>query len=148
MPPIRTLLALAALALAACAPPPAEAPPAPASDADPAGLIASLTVEPGPDSVRMVLQVTNAGTAPVELAFSSGQTYDFAVQGGGREIWRWSADRGFTQALRTETLAAGETRAWAESWTPPRGTTGTLTATATLTSSSHPVERTTQFRLP
>ena len=136
------------LALAACTPPPAEGPgPLPgAGEASP--LIASLSVQPGADSVRLTLQVTNAGTTPVALSFSSGQSYDFAVRSGGTTLWTWSADRGFIQALRTETLAAGETRTWSESWTPPRGTSGTLTAVATLTSTSHRVERATEFRLP
>jgi hypothetical protein len=55
----------------------------------------------------------------------------------------------FTQALRAETLAPGETRAFHESWRPAPELRGKLlTATARLTSSSHPVERTQAFRLP
>ena len=147
---IRALLALSfasilgGCAVCRCAPPV----PAPRGEAEASPLIASLSVQPGADSVRLTLQVTNAGTTPVTLAFSSGQIYDFAVRSGGTNLWTWSADRGFIQALRTETLAAGETRTWSESWTPPRGTSGTLTAVATLTSTSHPVERATEFRLP
>lgn len=148
MPTIRALFPLAVLALAACTPPPAGGPPAPGADASAAALISSLTVQPTADSVRLVLQVTNAGTSPVQLRFSSGQTYDFAVRSAAGTLWTWSADRMFTQALRTETMAAGETRTWSESWAPPRGTTGALTAVGTLTSTSHPVERTTNFRLP
>ncbi|HEY7769673.1 BsuPI-related putative proteinase inhibitor [Longimicrobium sp.] len=142
------LLIAVALALAACTPPAGgPAPRAGAGDAA-SPLIASLSVQPGADSVRLTLQVTNAGTTPVTLSFSSGQSYDFAVRSGGTTLWTWSADRSFMQALRTETLGAGETRTWSESWTPPRGTSGSLTAVATLTSTSHPVERSTEFRLP
>jgi hypothetical protein len=147
MPPV--LLIALALALAACTPPPAGAPgPLPGAGDASSPLIASLSVQPGADSVRLTLQVTNAGTTPVTLSFSSGQSYDLAVRGGGTTLWTWSADRTFLQALRSETLAAGETRTWSESWTPPPGTSGTLTAVATLTSTSHPVERSTEFRLP
>ncbi|HZG43818.1 MAG TPA: BsuPI-related putative proteinase inhibitor [Longimicrobium sp.] len=143
------LLIALPLALAACAPPSAEETgPRPGAGDAASPLIASLSVQPGADSVRLTLQVTNAGTTPVTLSFSSGQSYDFAVRGGGTTLWTWSADRTFIQALRSETLAAGETRTWSESWTPPRGTSGPLTAVATLTSTSHPVERTTEFRLP
>lgn len=144
------LLIAVALALAACTPVPSAEGPAPLPGAGDAAspLIASLSVQPGADSVRLTLQVTNAGTTPVTLSFSSGQSYDFAVRSGGTTLWTWSADRGFIQALRSETLAAGETRTWSEGWTPPRGTSGTLTAVARLTSTSHPVERATEFRLP
>ncbi|HEX8317827.1 BsuPI-related putative proteinase inhibitor [Longimicrobium sp.] len=143
------LLIALALALAACTPPSAEVPgPLPGAGDAASPLIASLSVQPGADSVRLTLQVTNAGTTPVTLSFSSGQSYEFAVRGGGTTLWTWSADRTFLQALRSETLAAGETRTFSESWTPPRGTSGPLTAVATLTSTSHRVERTAEFRLP
>jgi hypothetical protein len=142
------LLTVFALALAACTPPAAAPGPASGSGGDASPLVASLSVQPAADSVRLLLQVTNTATAPVRLSFSSGQTYDFTVRAGGTTLWTWSADRTFIQALRTETLAAGETRTFTETWMPPRGTTGTLTAEATLTSTSHPVKRGTEFRLP
>jgi hypothetical protein len=127
--------------------------PAPGGAAGPANgaaapLVSSLSVAPAADSVRLTLQVTNAGPQPVRLQFRDGQVYDFAVSAGGREVWRWSADRGFTQALRTETLAAGETRSWNETWRPAAGSRGEFTATARLVATSHPVETSTRFRLP
>jgi hypothetical protein len=147
--PVFALLALAALC-GACA----TAAPAPPSGARPGGvaaaspLVSSLSVAPAGDSVRLTLRVTNGGAQPVRMEFRSGQTYDFAVAAGGREVWRWSADRGFTAALRSETLAAGETRAWSETWRPAAGSRGDLTASARLVSTSHPVEASTPFRLP
>ena len=55
----------------------------------------------------------------------------------------------FTQAERTETLGPGATRTWSAAWRTGAGTAGrTLTATARLTSDTHPVERTAQFRTP
>ncbi|HEU0016529.1 MAG TPA: BsuPI-related putative proteinase inhibitor [Longimicrobium sp.] len=148
-PLFRTALAVAAAALLGGCPPPA---PTPMTDATPraaAGpLVSSLQVQPSRDSVRLVLQVTNAASTPLEIAFSSGQSYDFGVRAGDRDLWRWSADKGFIQMVRQETLAPGETRTYAETWTPPPGVSGELTATAWLTSSTHPVERTTVFRLP
>jgi hypothetical protein len=56
---------------------------------------------------------------------------------------------GFTQAVRTETLAPGETRTYAETWRPgaaPRGRT--LTAVARFTSSDHPVQVQAGFAVP
>lgn len=145
------LLLLLAAALPACTrplPPPPDGmapPPAPAQ----AALVSSLSVETAGDTVVLTLQVTNPYEAPVPVAFNSAQTYDFAVRNaGGRELWRWSADRGFGQALQTRTLAAGTTWTFAERWTPPAGTRGELTAVARLASTSHAVERTAVFRLP
>ncbi|MBB4637610.1 BsuPI-related putative proteinase inhibitor [Longimicrobium terrae] len=147
--------ALFPLALATLCGACAAAVPAPGSpDAQPGGvafaspLVSSLSVAPAGDSVRLTLRVTNGGAQPVRMEFRSGQTYDFAVASGGREVWRWSADRGFTAALRSETLAAGETRAWSETWRPAAGSRGDFTASARLVSASHPVEASTPFRLP
>ena len=146
--------ALAALALlAACVPPEPVAPAAPAGSESAGGstgpLVASLSVEPTAESVRFLLQVTNATQSPLALQFSSGQSYDFAVSDGGTSVWTWSADKMFTQALRSVTLAPGETRSFEERWRPPASLRGrALTATARLTSMSHPVERTQAFRLP
>jgi hypothetical protein len=147
--------ALAALALlAACVPPEPGAPAAPAESGSAGGgasgpLVTTLSVEPSADSVRFLLQVTNATQAPLVLQFRSGQSYDFTVSDGGTTVWSWAADMMFTQALRSETLAAGETRSFAESWRPPASLRGrALSATAQLTSMSHPVERTQAFRLP
>ena len=156
MPSVRPVLRLLVMLLAAasaggacarcrCVTPPGGASP---STAVSAPLIASLTVSAAADSVHLVLQVTNAGTAPLRVDFPSGQSYDFSVRAGGRILWTWSADRGFIQMVRAETLAPGETRTYAEAWRPPPGTRGALTAVATLTSSSHPVQRTTTFHLP
>jgi len=106
-------------------------------------------VEPSADSVRFLLQVTNATQGPLTLEFRSGQSYDFSVTDAGRPVWSWSQEMMFTQALRSETLAPGETREYRESWHPSAELRGRLlTATARLTSSSHPVERSQAFRLP
>src|SRR5688572_18186054 len=149
MPVRRTAVIAAALLAAACTPvPPAQGGgPAPRQDAAAGALVSSLSVEAG-DTVRLTLQVTNATAGPLTLAFTSGQTYDFAVLRGAETLWTWSADQSFMQALRDETLAPGETRTYTESWAPAQPPRGELTARAWLTSSSHPLERTATFRLP
>jgi hypothetical protein len=146
----RPLLALAAAAFLAACPAPAAAPPpagSPAGGAEP--LVTTLQVETSADSLRFSLAVTNAGAAPVTLEFPTSQRYDFAVLDGARELWRWSADCGFAQALGTETLAPGQTRTWTEAWRPDAALRGRqLTAVGTLASSSHRVERRSPVRVP
>lgn len=136
-------LVLALTGIAACAA------TVPASGGDSSGpLVSSLQVETGPDSVRFVLQVTNAGPAPVTLEFPNGQSFDFVVTQDGREVWRWSADMMFTQALRSETLAPGETRTFDAMWSPPAGTSGDFVARGFLTAREHRAEQQMSFRLP
>ncbi|HEX8903853.1 MAG TPA: BsuPI-related putative proteinase inhibitor, partial [Longimicrobiaceae bacterium] len=107
---MRPVLALAALALlSACVRPAAAPAPSPAPGDGAAGetsgpLASSLQIQATADGVAFSLAVTNSTQRPVTLEFRSGQTYDFGVSDGGREVWRWSADRMFTQALRSETL--------------------------------------------
>jgi hypothetical protein len=60
--------------------------------------------------VTFVLVAQNAGGEPARLTFPSGQPYDLVVVRDGAEVWRWSAGRSFTQAVREETLGAGEQR--------------------------------------
>jgi len=144
---------LPALLAAACrtTPAPAAGPAGnTAEDAPPAGpLVSTLSVRPGRDTVGFTLQVTNTTRAPVAIHFRSGQTTDFQVRNGGELIWTSSMGIMFTQAERTETLAAGATRSWSAAWRPGTAAPGrTLTATARLTSDTHPVERTAQFRTP
>lgn len=148
--PASLLLVLLAAACAPAAPASGGAVPAPAAGGavTSSPLVSSLSVVPTADSVVLTLRVTNGAAQPVRMEFRDAQVFDFAVSGGGREVWRWSADRGFAQALRSETLAAGETRSWSASWRPAAGTRGELTATGRLVSTSHPVETSTRFRLP
>jgi len=64
----------------------------------------SLKAHSLPGGVEMVLTVTNQSQEPVEFTFSSGMHHDFVIERQGREVWRWSAGRMFTQAVTTETL--------------------------------------------
>lgn len=111
-------------------------------------LVLSLQVNPMGDSVGLTLQVTNGGSAPLPLEFRSGQEFDFAVLRGSQEIWRWSSDMMFTQALHTETLAPGETRTYRAAWRPPAGAQGEYTALGQLTVHDRRAEQRAIFRLP
>lgn len=114
----------------------------------PPGLVPSLQVQTTGKTVQFTFQVTNTSNAPIPLEFSSGQSFDFVVLQGGREVWRWSADQMFTQALRSEMLAPGATRTFAATWNPPTDLRGELTATGVLTATNRRVEQRSLFRLP
>jgi hypothetical protein len=60
--------------------------------------------------VTWKLDVKNGGPGEATLAFRSGKDGDVVLMQGGREAYRWSSAKYFSQALRQETLAAGERR--------------------------------------
>jgi len=111
-------------------------------------LLPSLQASAVGDTVFFVLQVTNAGTEPVDLHFRSGQSYDFVVMDGERTVWRWSDDQMFTQALRREVLAPGATLRFEESWRPPAGLQRPYIAVGRLVAENRPIEQRMNIRLP
>jgi len=58
--------------------------------------------------VAWKLDVENGGPGEVTLGFRSGKDGDVALMQGGREVYRWSSTKYFSQALRQERLGAGE----------------------------------------
>ncbi|MHB9027537.1 MAG: BsuPI-related putative proteinase inhibitor, partial [Candidatus Latescibacterota bacterium] len=52
----------------------------------------------------------------VSITFPTGQSYDFIVSRDNSEVWRWSTDRFFTQAIREATIAAGNSLTFTETW--------------------------------
>ena len=108
----------------------------------------TFAVQIDKSTLHFSLDVTNVGKKNVELQFPDGQTHDFAVlDASGREVWRWSRDRLFTQALQNRVLEPGETLTHEERWTPG-DLRGSFVAVATLQSSSHPLETRVEFTLP
>ncbi len=111
-------------------------------------LLPSLQASAVGDSVHFAFQITNTSSQPVELRYRNGQSYDFLVLRGEMEVWRWSSDQMFTQALRQEQLQPGETLEFEESWRVPTGLRGELIAVGRLTSENRSVEQRAHFRLP
>jgi len=144
--PLLTFVLLAVAGAPACAPNDFAEDPVTRLDAE-GPLVSSLQVEVEHGSALLTLQVTNADDDSIEVEFTSGQKYDFVIERGGAEIWRWSADQMFTQALQTITFDPGHTETFRERWTPEPGTRGSFTARGQLTSSSHPLEQVTEFEL-
>jgi hypothetical protein len=69
-------------------------------------------------SVRFALRMTNHGGRVRKLDFSSGQLYDFWVTRNSEEVWRWSDDQAFTQALQTKTIPSQDSLTLSEAWPP------------------------------
>ena len=68
------------------------------------------------DNIKMALTVRNAGDRSVVLRFNDGQIYDFTIKemSTGIGLWRWSADRTFTQEAWSVILAPGEEITYSE----------------------------------
>lgn len=111
-------------------------------------IAASLGVTNEGASLRLALQVVNRGKKSVELTFPSGQTHDFVVLDSlGREVWRWSQGRLFTQALQNKLLSRGESLSMSETWQAPALKAGRYTAIAVLKSENYPVTERVQFAI-
>ena len=109
-------------------------------------IAASLDVKVG-DEVKFTFHVTNSSAKRVELRFPSGQTHDLVVLDPvGREVWRWSNGRMFTQSMQNKVLAASDTLTFTETWRPEHP--GTYTAVALLLSQNYPTEQRADFSLP
>jgi hypothetical protein len=110
-------------------------------------IAASTRVTVG-SGVDFAMHVTNLHDHALELRFPSGQTHEFVViDSAGREVWRWSEGRLFTQSLQTRLLASRETLSFIDRW-DGGGRSGRFTAISTLRSANHPVEERVDFVLP
>jgi len=109
-------------------------------------IAASLDVTVG-ETVKFAFHVTNSSAKRVELRFPSGQTHDLVVlDPQGREVWRWSRGRMFTQSMQNKVLGASDTLTFTETWHPEHP--GTYTAVASLLSQNFPTEQHAEFSLP
>ncbi len=134
------LVLMVGLLAAACAGQPG---PGPASS-----LATSMMVDVASPAVELTLHVMNAGDAPVVFTFPSAQRHEFRITGeSGEEVWRWSEDRMFTQALVTDTLEPGETWRLQGEW-EPGARAGRFTAVGLLTARDTTLEQRVTFELP
>ena len=145
------LLVASALAFAYASPLPSHAPTSERRSVVPTRsardtIAASLDVKVG-DEVKFKFHVTNSSPKRVELRFPNGQTHDVVVfDAQGREVWRWSRGRMFTQSMQNKVLASSDTLTFTESWHPDHP--GTYTAVASLLSQNFPTEQRAEFSLP
>jgi hypothetical protein len=94
--------------------------------------------------VQFDFVVTNTGGGKIEMTFPNGQTHDvFVLDSLGREVWRWSDGRMFTQVLQNKILRDSDTLMYGERWTDaPRGA---YVAVARLASENYPIEQRATF---
>jgi hypothetical protein len=144
---IRTCLAAGLAAVLACSAPDAGVPADDLPSDIPPEVVASLDVRPREAGVLLRLSVSNGTDAVIPVTFMTGQRYDFAVETeSGEEVWRWSADMVFTQAVEEARLGPAEVWEYAEVW-PAVGRAGRFVAVGRLTSADRPVELRVGFEL-
>lgn len=109
---------------------------------------AALAVEvPRDGTARFSLAVVNTADRRVEVNFPDGRTRDFAVyDDAGREVWRWSRGRLFTQLMQNKLLQARDSAVYDEAWPTPAP--GRYTVVAELRSNNHPIRRAAAFVVP
>ena len=91
------------------------------------------------------LAVQNSTAKQVELSFPDGRTHDFVVlDESGREVWRWSEKRMFTQTMQNRLLDSRDSVVYDERWQAPAGG-GKFTVVAVLNSKNFPMEKRIDF---
>jgi hypothetical protein len=104
----------------------------------------AVNADENASGVRIAFRVTNAGGGKVEMQFPSGQTHEVVVLDSlGREVWRWSEGRMFTQVIQNKILRTADTLAFDERW--KSATRGQYVAVARLASENYPIEQRTPF---
>lgn len=99
------------------------------------------------NGIEFDFRVTNNTERKLELLFPSGQTHDVAVlDSQGREVWRWSEGRMFTQAIQNKLLESGATLTWNAAWRAEVAA-GRYVAVASLLSENKPVEERVEFEV-
>ncbi|GJG85338.1 hypothetical protein tb265_05190 [Gemmatimonadetes bacterium T265] len=117
-----------------------------APDVDGALAVTSATEGANTD-VHFAFAVVNASDKRLEVDFADGRTRDFAVyDSAGRELWRASRGRLYTQLVQNTLLAAGDSVVYDAAWRAP--SPGRYAVVAELRSTNHPLLRRSDFVVP
>lgn len=96
------------------------------------------------DEVTFDFAVINQGKKKLELEFDNGRTHDVVVIDTlGREVWRWSEGRAFTQAMQNRVLRTSDSLRYEEEWKDAKP--GSYVAVVTLASANYPVTQRVAF---
>ena len=107
---------------------------------------AQVSIDTTNGEVRFAIAVRNGTRKSVEIDFPDGRTHDFVVMDStGREVWRWSEGRLFTQAMQNRFLSSNDSVVYDEAW--KAATPGNYTLVALLNSGNHPVRQHVEFAL-
>src|SRR3990170_2887830 len=69
------------------------------------------------EPVEVTVTARNVSSAPLGVVFNTGQRLDLIVRRPrGDEVWRWSHDKAFTQAIQTVLLRAQESVVLRVAW--------------------------------
>lgn len=69
------------------------------------------------EPISITLSLTNCAENDVRLFYPDSQRYEFIVKDEeGKEVWRWSQDKDFTQGEGDETFEPGEDITYNEVW--------------------------------
>lgn len=99
------------------------------------------------DAVRFDFAVVNESKKKLEVSFADGRTHEVVVLDSlGREVWRWSEGRMFTQAMQNRVLRTSDALRYEEEWQAPAP--GRYVAVATLVSRNYPAEQRVEFTVP
>lgn len=73
-----------------------------------------------PETGEIGLLVVNDTGKSVTVEFPASQQVDFVLWADGMPVWRWSADRAFSQVVTTETIEAGQVKVYKATlpWVP------------------------------
>lgn len=107
---------------------------------------AQVSIDTTNGVVRFAIAVHNGTRKSVEINFPNGRTHDFVVMDStGREVWRWSDGRLFTQAMQNRFVSSKDSAIYDEAW--KAATPGNYTLVALLNSDNHPVRQHVEFAL-
>jgi hypothetical protein len=124
----------------ACTKPPIDSASTPPVVVKPSGELRGKLAVTVDSVMHLTFTVLNPSTEAAKIVFPSSQKYDFAVvdSTSGKEAWRWSASRTFLAAIVEQSVPAGGTLTFVETWKP--AARGRYLAHAWLTSTSHRAE--------
>jgi hypothetical protein len=108
---------------------------------DSSALALSVSAAARGRAMEFAIEWKNTGKF-TEVRFANGQTHEFVVVDElGREVWRWSEGRLFTQSMQTKQLRTGDVIRYAAEW--DTAAPGKYRVIASLNSAVHsePVER-------